>query len=98
MSSSSRCVSSSWLIRSSLCLIKFRDLLHLRNDGAGRLFLFFEPRNFVASFVALRFALLVFCDELATLSIESAERIEIKSGAPFGSHIRKKIEVLTKIT
>src|ERR1700722_2698129 len=79
-------------------LDEFRNLFHLRNDGIGRLLFFFEARDFVAGFVALRFALLILCDELATLFVESAESVEIQGGAAFGSHVRKNIEVLTKVT
>ena len=79
-------------------LDEFRDLFHLRNDDVSRLLLFFEPCDFFAGFVALGFALLVFCDELATFFVECAERLKIQCGAAFGSHIRKKIEMLTKVT
>src|ERR1700688_474010 len=79
-------------------LDEFRDLSHLRNDGIGRPLFFFEARDFVAGFVALRFALLILCDEFATLFVQSAESVEIEGGAAFGSHVRKNVEVLTKVT
>jgi|GEM_PF-4521431 len=57
-----------------------------------------EARDVFVGFVALRFALFILRDQLATFFVQNTESVKIKRGAAFGSHVRKKIQVLPEIT
>src|SRR4029077_8907656 len=73
------------------------DLLHFSDQRVGVLLLFFQARNFVAGLVALSLELFRRCDQLAPLSVQSAERVEIQRGAAFFCHFGEYVEMLPKI-
>ena len=74
-----------------------RDLLHLRDPRIGILFLFFEPRNFLAGFVALRLQRLGLRDERSPLLIKRPEPIQIQCRSPSLGHAREHIQMISKI-
>jgi hypothetical protein len=74
-----------------------RDLLHFRDDRVGALFFFFQAGNFVAGFVAQRFALFIGGDQLAAFFVESAKSIQIERDVAAFGHLGKNVEMFAKI-
>ena len=74
------------------------DLLHFRDQRVGVLLFFLEACNLVAGFVALRLALLVGGDQLATLLVERAKSIQIERGmSALLRHFGEDVEVVSEI-
>src|SRR5258708_36744222 len=75
----------------------FGNLLHFSDQCIGALFVFLEPGNFVAGFVALGLALLVGGNQFAALFIEGLEAIKVQGHVAAFGHVRKDVQVITKI-
>src|SRR5262249_16109800 len=79
-------------------LNQLRNLLHLRNNRVRVLLFFLQTRNFVACFIALRFALLIGSDEFTPLFVQRAKSVQIKSDSAPSRHISEDVQVFPKVS
>src|SRR5262249_6189105 len=79
-------------------LNQLRNLLHLRNNRVCVLLFFLQTRNFVACFIALRFALLIGSDEFTPLFVQRAKSVQIKSDSAPSRHISEDVQVFPKVS
>jgi hypothetical protein len=73
-----------------------RNLFHFGDQSIRAVLLFLETSNLIAGFVALRFALFVFGDELAAFFIQGLESLEVQRDIAPSGHIGEQIQVLAK--
>ena len=72
-------------------------LLHLREDRIRVLLLFFQSRNFIASFIPLRLALLVGSDIDAPLFVQRAKSVEIQRRPAALRHLGENVQIVPEV-
>ena len=71
-------------------------LLHFRENRIRALLGFFQARDFIAGLVALRFAMLIFGDQLAPLFIQRAKSLKVKRNIATFRHLREDVQISRK--
>ena len=78
-------------------LDEVRSLLHFRDEVIGALFILLEPGNFLAGFIALRFAPLIEGNEFAALLIQRTEAVQLESDVALLRHFGEDVQMLAKV-
>ena len=75
----------------------FGKLLHLRKDGVCALLFFFEARDFVTGFIALRLAMLVFGNKFAPLFVQRAKAVEFECDVAALRHLGEDVQMFPEV-